>query len=311
MRTIRNVLFALVVIVGVHSSILPTRLAAQYCTAVANKCVSQGNCDVTQLPDCGTLCSQQCNKPYVAGSSQYTCGAGGPIGGCSGTDVRLTLTCQCYAPPPPPPCGQRGNACGGPEPGCCSDLTCQDGACWPPTESPILINVANNGADHLTSAIDGVIFDINADGAPERVAWTSADSQVGFLVWDRNQNGVIDNGSELFGTATRLRHGKLAANGFEALREWDSNRDRRIDSSDPVYGSLRLWFDVNHNGYSESDELLSLQSVGILSIETDYRETSRRDRYGNWYRYEGPAVMRLDEERVLRRVFDVFLVTVR
>lgn len=177
--------------------------------------------------------------------------------------------------------------------------------------TPILINVANNGPDHLTSAANGVAFDLNADGTPERVAWTSADSPVGFLAWDRDGNGTIDNGSELFGTASRLRDGKLAANGFEALREWDANGDNRIDSSDPVFQSLRLWFDSNHNGYSESDELLPLHQVRLTTVSLDYREVDRRDRYGNWYRYEGTAILLRHGDRVLRRIFDVGLESLR
>jgi hypothetical protein len=202
-------------------------------------------------------------------------------------------------------CHLAGSLCGN-NADCCSGSCNPDALTCNAPYSPILINIANSGSDHLTSAADGVIFDIDADGTTERVAWTSAQSSVGFLAWDRNGNGTIDDGSELFGTATRLRDGTLASNGFEALREWDSNGDGRIDSADPMYGKWRVWFDSTHNGYSESHELFSLPQVGIKSLLTQYRESRRRDQYGNAYKYEGIALLRSDHrEEVVRRIFDV------
>lgn len=85
--------------------------------------------------------------------------------------------------------------------------------------SPILINLraATSDGDHLTSAEHGVWFDINATGQPKRVAWTKRNDDVAFLVLDRNGNGVIDDGTELFGTATVRSDGTRALNGFDAL----------------------------------------------------------------------------------------------
>ena len=95
-------------------------------------------------------------------------------------------------------------------------------SCIPGYASPILISLRNNSRNYrLTSAVDGVPFDIDADGVLDQVAWTSTDSDVAFLVLDRNDNGVIDDGSELFGTATRKRDGSLAADGFDALLDLD------------------------------------------------------------------------------------------
>src|SRR5262245_26889770 len=74
---------------------------------------------------------------------------------------------------------------------------------------------------------------------------TSQDSAVALLALDRNDNGVIDDGSELFGTATRKRDGTLAKNGFDALAEFDLNGDGKIDERDAVYSRLRLWIDAN------------------------------------------------------------------
>src|SRR5262249_36088373 len=110
--------------------------------------------------------------------------------------------------------------------------------------SPIVINLKNDSTDlHLTSAIDRVPFDLGGDGAREQVSWTAPGSAVAFLVLDRNGNGIIDDGSELFGTATRKRDGTFAANGFAALADLDGGSDGKIDASDPIYSQLRLWVD--------------------------------------------------------------------
>jgi len=140
------------------------------------------------------------------------------------------------------------------------------GACSP---SPILINFENAGNnDHLTAERVGVWFDLNATGTPVHTAWTSAESRVGFLVRDLDGNGAIDSGAELFGTATIKRDGTRAQNGFEALRDVDDNRDGRLDRKDMVYGQLRVWFDLNHNGRSERSELFTLQDLEVMEIRT-------------------------------------------
>jgi len=170
------------------------------------------------------------------------------------------IACSCNYPPPPS-CSPDGSACS--DAGqCCSGYCNTDGGACGLPGSPILINLGGNSADdRLTSAADGVAFDIDADGVAERVAWTSAESPVAFLVLDRNGNGTIDNGLELFGTATRKRDGTIAANGFDALLDLDgglSASDGKIDTSDAIYPLLRLWVDRNHNGVSEPNELMTL-----------------------------------------------------
>jgi hypothetical protein len=174
--------------------------------------------------------------------------------------------------------------------------------------SPLLINLQSNAAsDHLTSAENGVRFDIGARGRSPQVAWPRRGAFVAFLALDRNGNGLIDDGSELFGTATRKRDGTLAANGFEALSEFDDNADGRIDHSDGVYARLRLWVDLDHDGRSQPYELLTLEEGEIVALYTTYSESSREDRFGNEYRYRGVALTGTDDEAHRRRMFDVFL----
>ncbi|HZI18860.1 MAG TPA: hypothetical protein VEY09_09715 [Pyrinomonadaceae bacterium] len=166
---------------------------------------------------------------------------------------------------------------------------CDDGAGC----SPILLDTAGNGFD-LTDAMGGVSFDLGADGMAERRAWTARGSDDAWLVLDRNGNGLIDDGRELFGTAAPQPPPPdgLEKNGFLALAVFDEaarggNGDGVIDASDAVYPRLRLWRDINHNGVSEPEELHALRSLRVESIALDYREARRRDRHGNEFRYRG------------------------
>lgn len=178
-----------------------------------------------------------------------------------------------------------------------SDDFCDDSHCLEDGDiSPIIIDTRRNGY-HLTGPADGVWFDLDADGIPERVSWTRQDSDDAFLAMDRNGNGRIDDGSELFGNHTPAfasGSNATAANGFEALRflEWagygqpvsPASVDEVIDANDPVFGRLLLWRDANHNGISEPEELSLAVDAGIVRIETEYRETGRIDRFGNQFR---------------------------
>jgi hypothetical protein len=197
-----------------------------------------------------------------------------------------------YNPPPPPPpppdnCFTYGCTCNG---------TCEkDGTCTYTIDcSPILIAVGQSADIQLTSAQNGVWFDLEATGKREWVAWTQAGEPVAFLVRDVNHNGRIDNGSELFGNHTLLPDGRVAPNGFYALAAYDrpengGNGDGVIDSRDAIWSDLQLWIDWNHNGVSESNELYRLNDFGLTQISLAYETTNRSDQFGNVFRLKAPC----------------------
>lgn len=158
----------------------------------------------------------------------------------------------------------------------------------PPCTSPILINL-NRGEWSLAEAADPVSFDIDADGVPDRITWTKREAAIAFLALDRNANGIIDNGAELFGNWTMLRTGARAANGFEALKELDSNGDGAVTRLDARWTALRLWIDANHDGVSQAVELQALSGRAVEALQTSYHWTGRRDQEGNFFGYQGRA----------------------
>ncbi|MDP3465212.1 MAG: calcium-binding protein, partial [Sulfuricurvum sp.] len=109
--------------------------------------------------------------------------------------------------------------------------------------------------------------DYDGDGNREHTAWMDVgDAQ---LVTDINQDGIINDGSEIFGEYAKLPNGTLAKNGYEALAQYDSNSDGVIDNRDEAFGDLLLWKDFNQNGKSEEGELTNIQTSGILSLRLD------------------------------------------
>lgn len=168
-------------------------------------------------------------------------------------------------------------------------------------ETPLLLQFDNDEVT-LSGLEDGVTFDINGAGRLYRMGWPGKSSQA-WLVWDRNRNGIVDDGSEMFGNTMRLPDGTLRSDGFAALSYFDENRDRRIDRSDSVFSSIRLWFDRNRDATTDDGELLSLADARVTALGLDPARSDDRDRAGNRILLRSWAAMS-DGRRV--RLLDIF-----
>jgi hypothetical protein len=131
------------------------------------------------------------------------------------------------------------------------------------TITPIALDLNGDGIRTLSIAA-GVQFDIAADGTAAHTGWVSKTD--GLLVMDRNADGAINDGSELFGSSTTLLDGTKAKDGYAALSELDTNHDGMLSSADAGFAKLQVWVDVNSDGVSNADELKSLADLNISNI---------------------------------------------
>jgi hypothetical protein len=188
---------------------------------------------------------------------------------------------QCYGEPPP--------AC---DPAL--DGSYQPGACV----SPIVIDTGKKQAYKFDPRVR-VQFDLDADGVADTVGWTKHGSKVALLAYDRNGNGVIDSGKELFGNFTNG-----SSDGFAALaKEAGAAGQSEVNASNPLFAKLLLWRDANQDGYSQPEELAPANDE-LSAIGLGYFLTSAEpDKVGNELRLGGWARL-LDGTQI--KIYDVY-----
>lgn len=196
------------------------------------------------------------------------------------------------------------------------DLSVQQSAPVIRNKDPLVIQITKNQTLQLSSPYNGVVFDIFGDnfaGGKFKVSWP-IESDFGFLVLPDQSNRVLGI-QHMFGDGTVGPDGLAAANGFEALSKFDglqsnggyslSQRNQKIDQKDEVFSKLRIWIDKNRNGSSESFELFTLESLGVVSISLEYdNRFYERDEFGNIIALKSTV---LQKDGSSRRMFNLWL----
>jgi hypothetical protein len=158
-----------------------------------------------------------------------------------------------------------------------------------------MLDLQGNGVK-LSGPNPAVYFDLSNDGNLDHTSWSRVQTKDGFLVLDKNGNGLIDNGGEMFGNATtRLLSASISAHGYEALAEYDDlrlggNGDGWISSEDRIFPHLRVWLDTNRDAATQPGELRSLEDVDVGSISLAYEVDGHVDQWGNAFRLTSDVV---------------------
>jgi len=133
--------------------------------------------------------------------------------------------------------------------------------------TPIVLDLDGNGIQTI-AASNGVIFDVTATGnTANKFGWVGGNDAL--LVRDRNGDGKINDGTELYGSGTKLADGSRAGNGFSALAQEDSNHDGKISAADAGFKDIKLWVDGNRDGVTDAGELRGLADFGIVELNLE------------------------------------------
>ena len=151
---------------------------------------------------------------------------------------------------------------------------------WFQRRDPLTLDLDGDGIESTgVNENNPILFDHDGDGIRTATGWVASDD--GLLVLDRNGNGTIDSGRELFGDSTQLPNGQNAEDGFAALAAEDTNGDGAITAADARFDQLRVWRDLNQDGLSQNGELFTLQQLGIVSINVSSIEHNQPLANGN------------------------------
>ena len=151
---------------------------------------------------------------------------------------------------------------------------------------PLTLDLDGDGIETLASnGHNGALFDHDKDGIRTATGWVSKDD--GLLIYDRNGDGVVNNGGELFGDNTLLKNGERATNGYQALADLDENGDGKVDAADSAFAKLRVWRDLNQDGISQEGELLTLNEAKVKALNLANKNADRDLGNGNSLAEEG------------------------
>ena len=162
---------------------------------------------------------------------------------------------------------------------------------------PLVLDLNGDGIKTVAqNGYHGAMFDFNANGIQNATGWISKED--GLLVLDRNKDGIINNGTELFGDTTPIGK-KTAENGFAALASLDTNKDGKITAQDKQFAQLKIWQDLNGDGVSQKNELKTLKQLGITELNLDYKESNLNLGNGNTLTHIGSFVRKAVNDEFL------------
>jgi Ca2+-binding RTX toxin-like protein len=141
--------------------------------------------------------------------------------------------------------------------------------------SPVILDLDGDGVEMMSRRDSKARFDMDGDGTRDHTGWHGTGD--GFLVIDRNQDGLVNDGSEL----SFMTENAAAKSDLDALASLDSNQDRAISSADKRFGELKVWIDANGNGITDAGELKSLADHGIASISLAGRSSDAQAAVGS------------------------------
>lgn len=177
--------------------------------------------------------------------------------------------------------------------------------------SPIVLDLARDGFD-FGGPENPIAFDLLGDNAPRLLQWVGLQQDDAFLALDRNKNGIVDDGTELFGNGTRLlSSGEQAPNGFVALAQFDQtehggNDNGFIDPQDDIWSQLLVWLDENADGLCFPEEMFPLAQIGYTALSILPKEKKHQDKFGNWLRFQADSYRQSNQQSHKHRMVDVF-----
>lgn len=134
-----------------------------------------------------------------------------------------------------------------------------------------------------------------------QIHWPEIGSKAYFLVLDKNRNGVVDDGSELFGDRDGFE------NGFKNLASYDLNKNGVIDKKDPIFSKLKLWYDKNADGITQKGELKTLAEMGVESIQLNYIQETKMFGERAEYREKSTFGFRKSGKKAKGKIIDIWL----